>query len=49
MIIELWMIWLAIAVFWMLIGVAVCVFMDWREAPEDTLALVATEMERHDG
>lgn len=48
MIIEPWMYCLAFAVFWMLIGLAVCVFMDWREAPDDTLALVATEMERRD-
>lgn len=43
--IEPWMIFLAIAVLWMFIGLAVCLGMDWRDAPDDTLQLVATEME----
>lgn len=46
MIIEPWMICLAIAALWMLIGLGTAAFMDWRDLPDEVLELVAQEMER---
>lgn len=44
--IEIWMACLAFAVLWMLIGLGTAAYLDWRDLPDEALALVAHEMER---
>lgn len=46
--IEPWMIWLAVAGVFVLIAGGLAAYLDWREAPDDTLQLVTAEMDRRD-